>query len=229
MKLLIVEDDPVIAMHVGQSMRALGHEAELAATGEAGLEALRASEFDAIVLDRLLPGLDGLGVLRKLQQHPNQPPVLMLSALGMIDERVEGLDAGADDYLVKPFEMTELMARLNAIVRRGLASADTPRAPAGYQVGALSLDLASHGAVRGTCQIDLNRKEFSLLAELMRATDQVVTRRMLLENIWGYSFEPSTNIIESNMSRLRAKLALSGQDPIETVRGAGYILRSALC
>lgn len=220
MKILIVEDDGGIAAYLERGLRQHGLECEIAASGEEALSQLGERRFDAMVLDRMLPRLDGMEVLRR---KPREVPVLMLSALGTLEDRIEGLDAGADDYLVKPFSLVEVVSRLNAIVRRGGGErGDVLRA------GDLEIILATFRAWRGGKQLYLNKKEFALLAELMRNAGRPVTRRMLIEAVWGYSFEPSTNIIESNMSRLRAKLTVHGDpDPIETARGCGYVLRTA--
>lgn len=221
MQVLIVEDDADIATYLANGLTRLGHVCEMVDSGEGALAALAEARFDAIVLDRLLPGIDGVEVLRR---KPSDLPVLVLSALGTTEDRVEGLDAGADDYLVKPFEITEVAARLNAIVRRS-----SPDRATVLRVGAIEISLASGRASRGGHPIYLNKKEFGLLAEFLRNADRVMTRRMLIEAVWGYSFEPSTNLVESNLSRLRTKLvAAQGADPIETLRGVGYVLREAL-
>ena len=223
MMVLIVEDDAEIAAFLARGLGAHGHDTAIANSGEEALEELGKRRFDAMVLDRMLPRLDGMEVLRRMAR---EVPVLMLSALGTIDDRIEGLDGGADDYLVKPFDVGEVVARLNAIVRRahGTERADVLR------VGDLEIVLTTFRASLGGKALHLNKKEFALLAELMRNADRAVTRRMLIETVWGYSFDPSTNIIESNMSRLRAKLTAHGDpDPIETARGLGYILHSARC
>ncbi|WP_336964962.1 response regulator transcription factor [Sphingobium aquiterrae] len=227
MQFLVVEDDPVIARHIASGLRALDYDAFWVECGSAAVSAFESDSYDAIVLDRMLPDISGMDLLRTLRQREHFPPVLMLSALGTVQDRIEGLEAGADDYLTKPFEMAELVARLNAIARR----ATGPRPTEGSQlnVGGLSLDPSSHSACRGEEAVQLNRKLYSLLAHMMRHADKVVTRNMLLEHVWGYSFAPTTNIVESNMSRLRGRLQDLGCDPIETLRGSGYILRSDRC
>lgn len=226
MRFLVIEDDPVIGAHIvgGLAERAL--DADLVDTATAALGRLQATGYDAIVLDRMLPDFSGTALLHRLRAAGDPvPPVLMLSALGSVTDRVEGLDAGADDYLAKPFSMTELVARLNAITRRAV-----PRgAGAVLAVGQLVLDPSGHAASFGAATLQLNRKLFSLLAHMMRHADRVVTRDMLIQDVWGYAFAPTTNIVESNMSRLRGRLAQIGPDPIETLRGSGYILRSQLC
>jgi two-component system, OmpR family, response regulator len=218
MNILIVEDDAGIAHFLQRGLRHHGLECDIALSGRSALSMLASRNYDAMVLDRMMPNVDGMEVLRR---KPGHVPVLMLSALGTLEDRVEGLDAGADDYLVKPFEVAEVIARLNAIGRRakGTERGDMLRA------GDLEIVLTTFRAWRRGKPLHLNKKEFALLAELMRNAGRPVTRMMLIEAVWGYSFEPSTNIIESNMSRLRAKLTVHGDpDPIETERGFGYIL-----
>ena len=225
MQLLIVEDDPTIAGQIARGLGAMGHEVALAATGEAAIRAYSAQHFDAMVLDRLLPDINGIAVIERLRAAGQALPVLMMSALGSVEDRVEGLFAGADDYLAKPFNMIELAARLVAITRRQTARGEGE----GLALGQLRLDPAGHRAVFRKEAIDLNRRQYSLLAELIRHADRLVTRSMLLEAVWNYAFEPGTNIVESNISRLRTRLLQLGCDPIETRRGAGYVLRSDLC
>jgi two-component system OmpR family response regulator len=180
-----------------------------------------------VVLDRLLPDGNGIDLLRSWKRHGPVPPVLMLSALGSVKDRIDGLESGADDYLAKPFHMAELVARLHAIARRAPARAADDSA--GRSVGRLRLDPSRHAATFDTASIELNRKLYSLLAHLMLHADRLVTRDMLLEQVWGYSFSPGTNIVESNMSRLRTRLQDLGIDPILTRRGEGYVLLSGAC
>ncbi|MEO0032298.1 MAG: hypothetical protein RIS94_2056 [Pseudomonadota bacterium] len=228
MHLLVVEDDPVIAGHILGGLAAVGRSADHAGCGADALTRFKAQRYDAVVLDRLLPDVEGTALLEMMRRCTDaMPPVLVLSALGSLADRIEGLEAGADDYLVKPFAVAELVARLNAITRRGPSARGDDAAQ--LAVGALALDPSSHSAGYRTRRLQLNRKLYSLLAHMMRHADRVVTRDMLLEHVWGYSFAPSTNIVESNMSRLRARLQDLGIDPIETVRGSGYILRSQGC
>lgn len=235
-RVLVVEDDPAIAGQICHGLMARGYATDLAATGEAAFKACTGGQFDAIVLDRMLPDTHGVELLGRLREAGPVPAVLMLSALGSVEDRVEGLVAGADDYLAKPFDMSELSARLVAICRRGArpGQSDTRAEDNGdlggdLTVGRLRLESASHRASFGTEAIELNRKQFSLMAYLMRHADKVVTRAMLIENVWAYSFDPATNIVESNLSRLRTRLQLLGCDPIETRRGEGYVLRADLC
>ena len=225
MHILVVEDDPVIADHIVSGLSFLGHGATLARTGSEAVDALTYRTPDAVVLDRMLPDIDGMSVMRHIRSDHGTIPVLMLSALGSVKHRIEGLQIGADDYLAKPFDVDELAARLHAIVRRGAARPEG----AGLEVGMLRLDPSSHRAVYREGSAVLNRKQYSLLAHLMRNADRLVTRSMLLECVWSYSFSPTTNIIESNMSRLRTTLQEIACDPIETQRGAGYVLRSQRC
>ena len=225
MHLLVVEDDPVIAGYIVSGLSNFGHSTTLARTGSEAVEALDERSHDAVVLDRMLPDMDGLSIIKHMRSGNGSVPVLMLSALGSVKHRIEGLEIGADDYLTKPFEVDELAARLHAIVRRG-----TPRPEGAWlEVGKLRLDPSGHRVIFLDRNIVLNRKQYSLLAHLMRNADRLVTRTMLLECVWSYSFSPSTNIIESNMSRLRTALQEIGCDPIETQRGSGYVLRSERC
>ncbi|PVE53456.1 DNA-binding response regulator [Arthrobacter sp. TPD3018] len=225
MRLLIVEDDPVIADQIARSLRAVGHQLRVAATGAAALLALRQEDCDAIVLDRMLPDLNGLSVIDQIRRDGLATPILMLSALGSVKDRIEGLASGADDYLAKPFDMDELAARIAAIARRGTPAGESAR----LEVGRLRLDPSGHQAWFRGQAVTLNRRQYSLLAHLMRHADRLVTRSMLLEAVWGYAFAPTANIVESNLSRLRTALIGIDCDPIETQRGAGYILRSERC
>ncbi|MBV1691589.1 response regulator transcription factor [Novosphingobium sp. G106] len=225
MRLLVVEDDPVISRFISQGLGQMGHETALACCGAEAIAQCDGPPFDAIILDRMLPDTSGIALLDELRRKASFPPVVILSALGSVEDRIEGLDAGADDYLVKPFDMAELAARINAVARRKTGR----ESDGGLTVGALKLDPASHQAICRDRSTALNRKQYSLLAHMIRQADRLVTRGMLLEHVWGYSFEPATNIVESNMSRLRTKLLEIDCDPIETRRGSGYILRSERC
>lgn len=227
MRILVVEDDPAIAGLMERGLQERGYDVDLADTGARAVQVCSAHAYDAIVLDRMLPDIGGLTVLERVRGAGGMSPVLILSALGSVEDRVEGLVAGADDYLAKPFDMDELSARLVSICRRHA------RARSGAEddlvVGRLRLDVASHSVRLGDDAIELNRKQFSLLAYLLRHADRVVSRTMLIENVWGYAFDPATNIVESNLSRLRSRLQDLGCDPVETRRGEGYILRSDKC
>ena len=222
MRLLIVEDDREAAEYLKKALREAGHVAELARDGEEGLAAAVDGEFDVLVVDRMLPKRDGLSIISELRNQGNKTPVLILSALGQVDDRVAGLRAGGDDYLAKPYAFSELLARVEALTRRTTQqSGDTV-----YRVGDLELDRLSHRVMRGDKEIPLQPREFRLLEYLMRHAGQVVTRTMLLENVWDYHFDPQTNVIDVHVSRLRAKLD-KGFDSalLHTVRGAGYMIR----
>ncbi|KQU48306.1 XRE family transcriptional regulator [Sphingomonas sp. Leaf339] len=222
MKLLLIEDDAQTADYVCRGLAELGHATDHAATGVDGLTAAIVGRYDAIILDRNLPGLDGLSVLKSLRAQGNRTPVLVLSALGQVDDRIAGLRAGGDDYLAKPFSFGELMARIEAISRR---RGDENITEAVRQTGSLKLDLLARTAMRNGRRIELLNKEFQLLEYLTRHAGQVVTRTMLIEAIWDYSFDPGTNIVDVHVSRLRAKIDGPGEPSmIRTIRGAGYRL-----
>jgi two-component system OmpR family response regulator len=225
MKLLLVEDDEETADYVVDGLTREGHVVDRAANGRDGLFLAAAQPYDVIVVDRLLPGLDGLALVKTIRAADIKIPVLFLTAVDGVNDRVEGLEAGGDDYLVKPFAFAELAARVNALARR---PALTQTATV-LRVGDLDLDLLRRTCRRGGRQIDLQPREFLLLEYLMRHPGQVVTRTMLLEHVWDFHFDPRTTVVETHISRLRAKLG-SGeaeQAIIETVRGAGYRLRDA--
>lgn len=222
MQLLVVEDDPVTGKALRQGFLEAGDECVWAKDGQRGLELARSQQFDAIVLDLMLPGKKGLAVLHELRSEGVQTPVLLLTALGSVEERVEGLTAGADDYLVKPFSLAELLARIKAVCRRSM----TRPSPV-LQAGNLNLDLATRRVTHDGDEIDLTPTEFSLLEFLMRHAGQVVTRKMLCEHLWESDWEGTTNVIEVHVTRLRSKLD-RGHTPslISTVRGRGYALRA---
>ena len=230
MKILVIEDDREAASYLSKALGEAGHAVEVAHDGEEGLAiAKRAhtrdekrSEFDVIIVDRMLPKMDGLTMLGQFRQTGDSTPALILSALGQVDDRVTGLRAGGDDYLTKPYAVAELLARAEALGRRGeIRDNDTV-----YQVGDLKLDRLSHSAERAGQHITLQPREFRLLEYLMRHQGQVVTRTMLLENVWDYHFDPQTNVIDVHISRLRAKIEKGFDKPLlHTVRGAGYIMR----
>ena len=223
MRVLLIEDDPHTAAFIAKGLREDGHTVEHAGDGREGLFLATTESFDAIVLDRMLPALDGLVLLQTLRGAGNRTPVLLLTALGEVDHRVEGLRAGADDYLVKPFAYSELSARLDSIVRRGRGA--SAREPTRLQVGDLELDLLSRDARRAGRRIELQPREFRLLEHLMRQAGRVVTRTMLLEAVWDYHFDPQTNVIDVHISRLRQKIDHGFERPLlHTVRGAGYRL-----
>ncbi len=221
MKILLVEDDVEAADYLKRGLAEAGHMVDHAASGRDGLFLTSGSTYDVIILDRLLPQVDGLAILRTVRAARLKTPVLLLTALDSIDQRVEGLDAGADDYLVKPFAFSELLARLNALARRPPPQ-DVVTA---LQIGDLRMDLLKRTVTRAGAQVELQPREFKILEYLARHAGRVVTRTMLLESVWNFHFDPQTNIVESHMSRLRAKLHRDqARDMIRTVRGAGYML-----
>ena len=223
MRVLLIEDDPHTAAFIGKGLREDGHTVEHAGDGKQGLFLATTETFDAIVLDRMLPALDGQVLLQTLRGAGNRTPLLLLTALGEVDHRVEGLRAGADDYLVKPFAYSELSARLDSIVRRQREEAQ--REPTRLSVGDLELDLLGRDARRAGKRIELQPREFRLLEYLMRQAGRVVTRTMLLEAVWDYHFDPQTNVIDVHISRLRQKIDHGFERPLlHTVRGAGYRL-----
>jgi two-component system OmpR family response regulator len=222
MKLLLVEDDRDTAAYVKRALTEAGHVVDLARAGREGLLLAAGEPYDVIVLDRMLPEVNGLAILRTLRASGVKTPVLLLTALGGIDDRVEGLEAGGDDYLVKPFAFAELLARVNALARRPPAQ----DLQVVLTVGDIKLDRLKRVVTRGDERIDLQPREFQLLEYLMRHAGRVVTRTMLLESVWDFHFDPKTNIVETHMSRLRAKLDREDRPQlIHTVRGAGYCLR----
>lgn len=224
MQILLIEDDAHVASFVKKGLRELGHVVTHAADGRAGLVAATADGFDAIILDRMVPHVDGLKLLRTIRATGDDTPVLFLSALGDVDERVKGLRAGADDYLAKPFSFAELAARVEILGRRRAVPESTP---GHMKVGDLTIDLAGQQVRRGDQRVDLTRREFRILEFLARNVGRVVTRSMLLEHVWDYSFDPQTNIVDQHVSKLRAKLdRISGETLIHTVRGSGYVLRA---
>ncbi|MGO4260172.1 winged helix-turn-helix domain-containing protein [Lysobacter sp. TAB13] len=222
MRVLLVEDDPHTAAFIAKGLREDGHTVDHADNGKDGLFLATTENVDAIVLDRMLPALDGLTLLQTLRGAGNRTPVLLLTALGEVDHRVEGLRAGADDYLVKPFAYAELSARLDSVLRRGSSGGSEPTR---LRVADLELDLLSREARRGDKRIELQPREFRLLEYLMRQAERVVTRTMLLEAVWDYHFDPQTNVIDVHISRLRQKIDQGYPRPLlHTVRGAGYRL-----
>ncbi len=222
MKILIVEDDPETAEYVANGLAEEGHLTVRVASGDEGLFRAAAENFDLLIVDRMLPGVDGLALVKTLRGAGNRTPVLFLTALGGIEDRVAGLNSGGDDYLVKPFAFAELVARVGALLRRPPIGPVETR----LQVADLELDLLSRTVRRAGNVIDLQPREFRLLEYLMRYRGQVVTRTMLLENVWDFHFDPRTNIVETHISRLRSKID-KGFTPelIQTVRGAGYRVR----
>jgi len=222
MRLLVVEDDREAAAYLRKALREAGHVCEVAHDGEAGLALALDGEFDVFVIDRMLPKRDGLSLVSELRKRGVRTPVLILSALGQVDDRVTGLRAGGDDYLAKPYAFSELLARIEALARRlAPQAADTV-----YKIGDLELDRLAHRVTRSGQEIVLQPREFRLLEYLMRHAGQVVTRTMLLENVWDYHFDPQTNVIDVHVSRLRSKIDKGfDRQLLHTVRGAGYMIR----
>jgi two-component system, OmpR family, response regulator len=221
MKILVVEDEKVLGKALHRGITDAGHECHWLTSGREGLQAIRSLPFDAIVLDLLLPDLHGLEVLRDARAAGVRTPVLILTALGSVEDRVSGLEEGADDYLTKPFAFPELLARLQALARRS-----SPRPQTTLAVGPLQLDLTNRRATRGEQEVDVSPTEFSLLSFLMRNAGEVVTRKMLNEHLWGEDWGGMTNAIEVHINRLRRKIDRGHERPlIHTVRGQGYVLR----
>ncbi len=224
MRILLVEDDKDVAGFVVRGLKEAGHVVEHADNGRDGLYTAVSEPFDAVILDRMLPGgIDGLKILETLRSQKNLTPVMILSALADVNERVRGLQAGGDDYLTKPFAFAELLARVEALARRGKAESPTTK----LVVEDLEMDLLSRQVKRAGQKIDLQPREFRLLEYLMRHAGQVVTRTMLLEGVWDYHFDPQTNVIDVHVSRLRQKVDKPFPVPlIQTIRNAGYTLRA---
>ena len=226
MHVLIIEDDRDAAGYMAKGLKESGHNVEVVNSGKDGLLMAAGADYDALIVDRMLPELDGLSLVRTLRATGNQTPVLFVSALGDVDERVKGLRSGGDDYLAKPYAFSELLARLESLVRRSsTGTAVVPETVLHYQD--LSLDLLARRVVRAGRPIDLPPREAKLLEVLMRHAGQVMTRTMLLEKVWDYRFDPQTNVIDVHISRLRQKIDRGhAQALIQTVRGAGYSLRA---
>jgi two-component system OmpR family response regulator len=222
-RILLIEDDAETAEAIVAELADRGFEVHWAADGVDGLDRARASSPDAMIVDRMLPGMDGLTVIEALRNDQVRTPVLVLSALGAVDDRVRGLRMGGDDYLTKPFAIVELVARIEALLRRPIDSRETI-----LHVGPLELDLIERTARRGERRLELLPREFRLLEYMMRRNDQVLTRAMLLEEVWNYKFVPATtNLIDVHMGRLRHKVDGPGEVPlIHNVRGSGFVLRS---
>ena len=224
MNVLLVEDDRSVADYIRDGLVSAGMRVDWAEDGNAGLSMATSGQYDVMVLDRMLPGIDGLSMVQRLRGAGIQTPVLILSALGEVDDRVRGLQAGADDYLGKPFAFAELLARLEVLARRGQA----PAAETVLEVEDLQMDLLSQQVRRDGNLIRLQPREYKLLEYLMRHPGQVVTRAMLLEHVWGYHFDPQTNVIDVHISRLRQKIDRDFEvSLLETVRGTGYRLGPA--
>ena len=223
MRLLVIEDDSEAAAYLVKAFREQGHLADHAADGLDGYARASEGDYDVLIVDRMLPKLDGLSLISSLRAQKIETPVLILSALGQVDDRVKGLRAGGDDYLPKPYAFSELLARVEALGRRK-AGAGTQETL--YRVADLELDRLSHKLTRAGQEIPLQPREFRLLEYLMKHAGQVVTRTMLLENVWDYHFDPQTNVIDVHISRLRSKIDKGHETPLlHTIRGAGYMIR----
>ena len=223
MKILLIEDDAETAAYILGGLKQHGHTVDHAPDGQAGLMLAAGKSYDVLVVDRMLPGLDGLGLVRTLRGAGVKTPVLFLTALGGIDDRVTGLEAGGDDYLVKPFAFAEMLARLHALARRPpMTAVETT-----LRVADLEMDLLKRAVTRAGKRIELQPQEFKLLEYLMRHADRIVTRTMLLEHVWDFHFDPQTSVVETHISRLRSKVDRGfDAELIHTVRGAGYTVRA---
>lgn len=223
MKVLIVEDDRDASAYLARALKEAGHIPDEAADGETGLEMARAASYDVLIVDRMLPKRDGLSMIRELRSQEDDTPVLILSALGQVDDRVKGLRSGGDDYLTKPYAFSELLARIEILARRKKPE----EAETVLTVADLTLDRLSREVTRAGKKILLQPREFRLLEYLMRNAGKVVTRTMLLEEVWDYHFDPQTNVIDVHISRLRGKIDKDFDPPLlHTVRGAGYMMRT---
>lgn len=223
MRILLIEDDPNMANFVAKGFRELGNQIDVASDGREGLFLATEAAFDLIIIDRMLPKLDGLSTLKAIRSSGVCVPVIMLTALGAVTDRVEGLEGGADDYLVKPFSFSELAARVGALARRPPLRGEQPM----LSVADLSLDRLRRVVRRGDAVIELQPREFQILELLMLNAGRVVTRTMLLEQVWEFHFDPGTNIVETHISRIRSKIDRGKEEPlIHTVRGAGYVIRA---
>lgn len=223
MKILVIEDDREAAAYLVKAFRETGHVCDHAADGIAGYDLAREGDYEVLIVDRMLPKLDGLSLIGGLRAQKVETPVLILSALGQVDDRVKGLRAGGDDYLAKPYAFAELLARVESLARRKSGAGQEPTL---YRIGDLELDRLAHKLTRAGKDIPLQPREFRLLEYLMKHAGRVVTRTMLLENVWDYHFDPQTNVIDVHVSRLRGKIDKGGAAPLlHTIRGAGYMIR----
>jgi two-component system, OmpR family, response regulator len=225
MRILVIEDDAEVAAYLVKGLKESGYIVDQVADGKDGLFMAASESYDLMIIDRMLPHLDGLTIIKTIRAAGNQTPILILSALAQVDDRVQGLREGGDDYLTKPFAFSELLARLEALLRRAHHTLENETL---FRVADLEMDLLARVAKRGEQIIDLQPREFKLLEYLMRHAGQVVTRTMLLENVWDYHFDPQTNVIDVHISRLRQKIDKGFSKPLlQTVRGAGYVLRES--
>ncbi len=221
MRILVIEDETKVGCFIKRALEEESYAVDLCEDGAKGLQMALNTNYDLLIVDLMLPSLPGLEILKGVRQARIQTPILILTAQSQVDQRVKGLDAGADDYLTKPFAFSELMARLGALTRRPpLAQIETV-----LQVADLEMDLIGHRVKRGGKEIDLQPREFRLLEYLMRNVGRVVTRTMLLEKVWEFHFDPKTKIVETHISRLRAKIGRGAPDLIQTIRGSGYVIR----
>lgn len=220
MKVLVVEDEKRILQFVTKGLEEAGFSVDTCETGDAGLDRAASQSYDAVVLDIMLPGRDGLSVLRQLREKKNAVPVILLTARTALDERVEGLNLGADDYLTKPFYVEELIARLHALGRRATGQSLTV-----LQAGEIVVNLVTREVTNGASAVRLTAREFALLEYLMRSPGRVYSRTQILEHVWGYDFDPNTNLVDVHIQRLRKKLGAAGDSLIETIRGVGYRFR----
>jgi two-component system OmpR family response regulator len=222
MRILVIEDDPEVAAYLVKGLKEQGHSVDHAEDGNNGLFLASSEDYDAMIIDRMLPHLDGLTIVKTVRATGKTTPMLLLSALGEVDDRVEGLRAGGDDYLTKPFAFSELIARIDALIRRNTQSAS---GESKLRVADLEVDLLTRLVQRAGQRVDLQPREFRLLEYLMRHAGQVVTRTMMLEQVWDYHFDPQTNVIDVHISRLRGKIDKGFTKPLlHTVRGAGYMI-----
>jgi len=223
-RLLLVEDDARVGAHVAKGLREAGHLVEHVTDGREALYRAAGERYDVVILDRMLPNVDGLKILQTMRAADDATPVLILSALGEVDERVKGLTSGADDYLSKPFALSELLARVDALGRRGPVQTEQTR----LTLGDLEIDLLGREVRRAGRRLELTDREFRILDHLVRSAGRVVTRSMLLESVWDYQFDPQTNIVDQHVSRLRQKVDRDFDVPlIHTVRGVGYVARAS--
>lgn len=221
MRVLLIEDDPDTAQYVINGLEEEGHTIDHSADGREGMTQAMGEAYDVLIVDRMLPGLEGLAIVKTMRAAGCKVPIIFLTALGGVDDRVDGLDAGGDDYLTKPFAFSELLARINALSRRPHLKGEETR----LKVGDLALDLITRKVFRGAAEIDLQPREFRLLEVLMRNKGRVVTRTMLLERVWSFHFDPKTSVVETHISRLRSKIDKPfATELIHTVRGSGYSL-----
>lgn len=219
MRILVIEDDKSLGKYIIDGLKQAGHNPDLAADGMEGLHMATEENYDVMVVDRMLPKLDGLAVIQALRSSKKNIPALVLSSLGKVEDRIEGLRAGGDDYLAKPFSFDELLARIEVLSRRGVPDAVKTK----LSVGDLEMNLVTREVTRAGREIDLQNREFRLLEYLMRRPGQVITRTMLLEGVWDFHFDPQTNLIDAQMSKLRGKVDKGFDKPlIHTIRGAGY-------